>query len=280
MKKLVCYLHCALLVGACSTAQSEALRLTTSVPECRLPAGPVLPQKYQQLAKGDKQFAWIGKAGNADRRVSGAGWETVDGSEMRTWFDFFAADFNGDGLCDWYLNAATPHSSGGDRDTLNTLYLGQPNGYQRVGASIPANKPDELGFGQADQQQASFLFGEELAIIHDSAGKTNYFISALYGRHIRQSQLPGYRVMRWDAEKKTLRVLDKWQSGSPAAQVYAYFKAHGARQPVDKASAPQDSLVRFDAEVETAERARACEADAGSGASPHLLAQCKAQAGR
>jgi hypothetical protein len=288
MNRIVSCLHGVLLAVACSLAHSENMRLSTTIPDCRMPAGSVLPQKYQQLARRDKQFAWMAKAGGADRRVSGEGWETIDGSGMRTWFDLFAADLNGDGLCDWYINAASPLSSGGDRDTLNTLYIGQPSGYRRVGASIPASEPDQLGFGRADQQQADYLFGEELAVIHDAASKTSYFVGALYSRNGQQSLQPGYRIMRWDADKTSLRILDKWAPDSPAAQVYAYFKTQGARLPVAKGTAPQDSLLRFDAEIEAAEMMQACGADRAQGApadggtflSPHLLARCKRPARR
>lgn len=46
--------------------------------------------------------------------------------------------------------------------------------------------------------------------------------------------LPGYRIMMWDENKRSLLVLDKWEPQSTAAQVYAFFKKHGARRPAFK----------------------------------------------
>ena len=190
---------------------------------------------------------------------------------------------DGDGYCDWYLDTASPMSSGGDRDSINTLYLGGVRGWERTGAAIPANKPDQLGFGKADAEQERYLFGEEPAVIHDAASKSNYIIAALYERNTQRDSRPGYRIFDWDAGKKTLRLLDKWAPGSKAAEVYAFFKAHGARRPAPVSVAAEDSIQLYDPEVEAFELTQACDqenvrpsfSDGGAAVSRHLLARCR-----
>ena len=67
-------------------------------------------------------------------------------------------------------------SSGGDRDTINTLYFGGPNDWSR-GGTLPDNKADERSFGKSVHEQEHNLFGGEPAMIHDAASKTNYVIT-------------------------------------------------------------------------------------------------------
>jgi len=78
-----------------------------------------------------------------------------------------------------------------------------------------------------------------------------------------------------------LRPLDKWEPGSKAAAVYAFFKAHGAYEPSVKSTGPQDRITHFDPEVESYELDTACDADRSAeekaAISPHLLARCKRQ---
>ncbi|MRX11720.1 hypothetical protein GJ697_28215 [Pseudoduganella sp. FT25W] len=50
-----------------------------------------------------------------------------------------------------------PMSTGGDRDSVNTLYLGNASGWSRVGAAIPSDRPDQLGAGQAYAEQADVV---------------------------------------------------------------------------------------------------------------------------
>lgn len=246
------------------------MRLTTDIPDCCMSVGKILPQKYQTLAKKNKEFAWVRKAGADDANVNGNGWETIDGSSIHTWFKFSRVDLDNDGMCDWYLHAAFQMSIGGDHDSINTLYLGRKGGWLRIGATLPANRPDELGFGKAYEQQQGYLFGEEIGVIHDATKRVNYLIGAFYSRHVRRDSMPGYRVMVWDADKKTLRLLDKWKPGSKAAEVYAFFKQHGAQTPAPKTAAPEDTLYHFDPEIEAFEMEQACDPDSPQWSAPHL----------
>lgn len=288
MKKTCHFIHGLLLATAASLAQGEPMQLTTDIPDCRMPAGKVLPQKYQTLAKKYKEFAWIRKAGADDYIVNGEGWERIDGSSMFNWFTFFRVDLNNDGLCDWYLNASAPMSTGGDRDSINTIYIGRAKGWSRLGARVPDNKPDQLGAGSAIAEQDNYLFGEEIATIHDASSGTNYIVSAFFNRHVQRDSMPGYRVMAWDTDKKTLRLLDKWEPGSKTAEVYAFFKQHGARTPAPKTAAPEDTLYRFDPEIDAFEIEQACNPDSlqrsapdlYGAVSPHLPARCERQQAR
>jgi hypothetical protein len=279
MKFRLFHLSCALLIGFCTPALAQNTNLTADIPACRMPAGPILPAKYERLARKYKEFAWVRKAMPDDGDLNGSGWERVDGSSMYSWFEFQRVDLNNDGYCDWYVNSLAPTSSGGDRMTINTLYLGQKSGWIRIGATMPDNKPDELGFGDSDAQQERYLFGEELSVLHDTASKTNYIITAFYDRHEEHMMKPGYRILAWDADKKTLRLLDKWEPGSKAAEVYAFFKAHGARRPAKTGRPDSDTMNSFDPELEEVELEVAC--DAGSPwrdqktMSRHVLAHCK-----
>jgi hypothetical protein len=283
MKFIVRHLIPALLATACIVASGQATQLTVNIPECRMPPGKVLPDKYYKLRGAKQEFKWVRKVTAADYVAGGEGGERVDGSSMYNWFSLYRIDLNGDGYCDWYLNSAAPMSSGGDRDTINTLYLGGPNGWSRVGATMPGNKPDELGFGKAYAEQRQYLFGEEPAMIHDAASKTNYIITAFYERNEQRDSRPGYRIFDWDADKKTLRLLDKWMPGSKAAEVYAFFKAHGARRPANRSVAASDTIDSFDPNVEAFELTQACDPqselrsfpESNGGVSRYLLARCK-----
>lgn len=255
-------------------ASAQGLRMTTQIPDCRLPAKP-FPEKYEKLAWTNKVYAWIRKAPPDDPVVSGGSGERADDSGMVVWLTFYRTDLNNDGECDWYLNAATPLSTGGDRDSINTVYLSGKKGWTRVGAPVPANKPDELGIGKTGAQQARYLFGEDISVIHDTASNTNYFVTAFYSRHDRYYAMPGYRIMVWDAAQSNLRLLDKWEPGSKAAEVYAFFKRHGARRPAMKTEKPGDTLERFDPETESYELSNACESTETGYLSRHLLAHCQ-----
>lgn len=262
---------------------NQSVQLTLNIPECRMPAGKVLPDKYYKLPRDQDAFHWVPTAASGDHVIEGNGWERVDGSAMHDWFAFYRIDLNGDGLCDWYLNAAAPMSTGGDRESINTLYLGRAAGWTRIGADVPQDKPDGLGYGKTSAQQRQFLFGEEPAVIHDAASKANYIVAALYSRNGQRSGRPGYRIFDWDADRNILRLLDKWEPGSKAAQVYAYFKAHGARMPAPGATAASDTIQTFDADVEAFELEQACDpqsalrsfAEANGVVSQYLLDRCK-----
>jgi hypothetical protein len=259
------------------------MRLGTDVPECHMPPGQMLPQKYQKLAKRYKEFAWALKTAPNDRTVEGNGWERVDGSSMYNWFQFSRIDINNDGYCDWYLNASAPMSTGGDSDSINTIYLGQKNGWLRIGASIPDNKPDQLGSGNAYDEQKRYLFGDEVGVLHDASAKINYLITAFDNRNVQHQNKPGYRIFIWDSDKKTLRLLDKWEPGSKAAEVYGFFKAHGAWVPAPTTVAPADRILHFDPQVEAFELEQACNPASPQRSFPenngpvsrYLLARCK-----
>jgi hypothetical protein len=272
---------CLLLALACAATHAQEMRLTTEIPPFRMPAGPVLPAKYGKLATKWKDFAWLRQVTRNDEFAAGNGWERIDGSSIHSWFAFARIDVNNDGWCDWYVDASAPMSTGGDDDTINTLYLGKGSGWSRIGATLPDNKPDELGFGKAYDEQDRYLFGEEPAVIHDAVSATNYIVTALYSRHVRRYAYPGYRILAWDAGKNTLRPLDKWEPGSKAAAVYAFFKAHGAYEPSAMSTPPPDRIIHFDPEVESYELDMACDRDKSAeekaAISPHLLAQCKRQ---
>ena len=282
MKNRSFFLNAFVLSIFMPLATAQGLQLTTQVPGCRQ-SEKSFPEKYERLAKRKKGYEWILKAAPADAIVSGKGEERADESSMYDWLTFYRVDLNNDGICDWYLNSIAPISSGGDRDSINTIYLGQRRGWQRVGASIPNDQPDELGFGNSDAEQSRYLFGEDISAIHDAATRTNYFITAFYSRHVSYSSLPGYRIMVWDENKRSLLVLDKWEPQSRAAQVYAFFKTHGARRPALKTEQSSDTLEQFDPDTETFEIAQACDvtatprtqAEHGSPLSRHLLARCK-----
>ena len=270
-------------IVAGSAAHAENASFTNVIPECRSPSAAAVPEKYLKLAKSEKDFAWAARIRKTDKDASGSGWELLEGSNMREWFSFYRADLNDDGYCDWYINAGSPQSSGGDRDSINTIYLGQPKGWLRIGAPVPNDKPDALGYGQADSQQARYLFGEDLALLYDSAGHVHYMISSFANRHAQHDYRPGYRIYVWDEKDKTLRALDKWEPGSKAAAAYGYFKAQGARVPMTKPAQPGDAILRFDPEVEAYEVSQACDRQSTQWAygdklnpiSPHLLARCK-----
>lgn len=283
MQKFSRYSAIALIAFVSALAQAQTTQLTIDVPACRSFSGTILPGKYNNLAKTDKVYAWLSKATPGDYRISGNGSERADGSSMYDALDFFRTDIDNDGYCDWYLNAGAPISTGGDRDSIDTIYLGRKAAWLRIGATVPANKPDELGVGNTTAEQKHYLFGEEIGVIHDPRDKSNYLVTAFYDRHVRRDSKPGYRVQVWDADKKTLRTLDKWEPKSKAAEVYAFFKAHGARIPSAKKTAPEDTILRFDLEIEAFELAQACNPDSPQRSSPefygapsrYLLARCK-----
>ncbi len=272
-------LNALLLAGACcvGAGHAQAQGLTLDIPACKPGPAKALPDKYYALAKQHKDFVWAPKTLREAATAGGAGWERVDGSGMHNWFAFRRIDINNDGYCDWYLDASVPLSTGGDRDSINTIYLGRPGGWSRIGASIPDNKPDQLGSGKAEAEQLNYLFGEEPGVIHDAGQKINYVITALYSRHARRSDLPGYRILTWDAAGKTLRALDKWQPGSKAAAVYAYFKRNGAYVAPVSGETPEEARLSFDIDQEKSELNQACDANAEQAAtlSPHLRAACK-----
>ncbi len=283
MKTIIFIVTAAIAAISCPAGLARASGLTLDIPECRMPPGRVMPAKYYRPGKNKGMFHWVRKVTAGDYVISEGGSVRVEGSGMDDWYSLYRIDVNSDAICDWYLNASAPISTGGDRDSINTMYLGGASGWSRVGAEVPLNKPDGLGYGKSAAQQHRFLFGEEPSVIHDAGSKTNYIIAALYSRHVRRDFYPGYRIFDWDAGKKTLRLLDKWEPGSRAAEVYAFFKAHGSRAPAAPSAAPEDSMNTFDPDVEAHELEMSCDPEGPQRSSPdqygavsrHLLARCE-----
>jgi len=277
MNKILLLAACGALAAtlAPARAQSPALKLTTDVPACTMPAGRPLPDTYYAHSRRGKPLAWTAAVTRAQGIAGGEGYERYDGSGIRDWFEFTRTDLDNDGTCDWFVTMSAPDSSGGDHDTLNTLYLGRPQGWLRIGAHVRPGDVDTLGSGPSGREQKKFLFGEGLATIHDAAARVNYFVTQFDERDTRQYSRPGYRIFTWDAQKQTLQLLDKWQPGSPGAQVYAYFKSHGAHSSDEAA---EGGLMRFDPEVEAFELTQRCQPDAtdegGAPVSQSLLAHC------
>ncbi|MEO1768098.1 hypothetical protein, partial [Thiobacter aerophilum] len=177
---------------------------------------------------------------------------------MYDWYTFTRMDLDGDGLCDWFLTSFAPYSTGGDSGVLNTLYFGTPSGWKRFGATIPENRPDGLGWGKSDQQQARFAFSSEAPLVlYEQNSGTPYLLGWFDTRHSsgRWDQ-EGYHIYRWNTHTNTLEELDKWQPGSAAAQVYAFFKKHGA---VNVAESGVSRIARFDPDIEKAEFESGCK---------------------
>lgn len=268
-KAFLCAVCC---LSAAATSAAE-MRLTLDAPACKMPPGKPLPAKYYGIAKKWKEFRWVQKVRPDQMIVSGAGDERVDGSRMYDWYTFNKMDINGDGICDWFLTSLAPSSTGGDSGVLNTLYMGSSAGWQRVGAVIPDSKPDGLGWGRSDAQQAEFAFSSDAPlVVWDHKGRIPYLIGWFDRRHStgRQDQ-EGYHVYRWNAAKNTLEELDKWAPGSAAAQVYAFFKQHGA---VDVTETGAGRVRKFDPEVEQTEFTFGCKDEAALKRSPHFAKAC------
>ena len=280
--KLLFLLSATALIAASPAVHAQDTSFTNVIPACCMPAGSPMPDRYLKLAKRWKEFAWVKKVKRTDTIASGDGWERIDGTSMFEWFGFYRADLNNDGWCDWFINATIPLSTGGDHDSINTLYLGQRKGWHRIGAPIPANHPDNLGSGKMDEQQSRYLFGEEPALVFDAAERVHYIVTSFFERHAQHLSSPGYRIFVWDDKASTLRLLDKWEPGSKGAAAYAFFKAHGARKIDTGHERPEDDVDTFDPDVEADEIRQACEQERSTMAeplSPHLLARCGRQAG-
>lgn len=285
MKKIYSIIISALLTAMGAHVSAQIPHMTNRVPECHVIEGHYFPEKYIKLAKRHKEFSWTLKVSGNTRDVSGNGWERIDGSSLFNAFLFSRIDVNNDGNCDWYVTALAPLSTGGDRDILNTIYLSQKNGWSRIGASIPDDMPDELGAGKSTTEQKHYLFGEDIAVIHDLADNINYLITAFYERDIQRDGKPGYRIFAWDKRIRTLALLDKWEPGSKAAAVYAYFKSNGASSTTISGKVGDDGIDRFDPAIEAFELQQACNPDSpqrtfpenSAPVSPYLLARCNRQ---
>jgi len=233
------------------------MQLSIEVPACKTAAEKVFPAKYYGIAKKWEEFRWLKKVRLNDLSLSGNGDERIDGSSMFDQYYFGKLDINGDGLCDWYVISLAPYSSGGDSGVLNTVYVASPKGWIRLGAVIPDDKPDGLGWGTSSQYQSEFSFSSEMLLsLWDQKTGKPYLIGWFESRRYsgRQDQ-DGYHIYIWDSVKNKLKELDKWQPQSAAAQVYAFFKKNGA---VDTSTTGIDRLVNFDPKIEKDELEKGC----------------------
>ena len=234
------------------------IELSQDIPSCQNSTSKPLPEKYYSIAEKWNDFKWVKKVTSKDVMVSESGYERIDGSGIRDWFNFVKLDINGDGICDWFVTASSPLSSGGDSNVLNTLYLGSRNKkWRRIGAEIPNHKPDILGAGRSNDQQDDYTFSSETPfVLWDRKSKISYFIGYFYTRTYGKPYQKGYEVYIWNAEQKNLQKLDKWEKGSAAEKVYAYFKQHGAVDPIIEEG--ENNIAQFDQDLEDSEARAKC----------------------
>lgn len=259
-------------------ALATDLQLSLDLLACKMPPGKPLPAKYYNIARKWKEYRWVTNVRPGDLIASGSGDERVDGSRMFDWYTFGKLDINGDGVCDWFLTSLAPYSTGGDGGVLNTLYLGGPTGWRRVGARIPGDKPDGLGWGNAGNDQANFTFSSDVPLtLWDEKNRTPYLIGWFDNRHEpgRSMNRYGYRIYHWEKSRNTLQELDKWEPGSAAAQVYAFFRQHGA---VDTTQTGKDRIVGFDPDFENNEFVLGCLDEKTLAWSVHFARLCKTPA--
>lgn len=255
----------------------DDLQLSLDIPRCKSATGAALPDKYYEAAKVWEEYDWVQDVKPDDFIAGGSGLERVDGSKMYDWLEFSKIDLNDDNLCDWFVVSSAPYSTGGDSGTLNTIYLGYSSEWKRVGASMPDDRPDELGFGNSSNEQSQFAFSSEaLLIVYDQKDPKSYFIGRFNDRaYTGRSDQRGYHIYVWDAERDTLEELDKWESGSTAAQVYGWFKEHGA---VDPTVIGSGRLVEFRPDEEKWELSFGCRDEDLITLSPGFAAKCESMA--
>jgi len=251
------------------------IELSQEIPSCQNSTANPLPEKYYSIAKKWNDFKWVKKVTFKDVIVSESGSELIDGSGIRDWFDFGKLDINGDGICDWFVTASSPLSSGGDSDILNTLYFGRKNKkWQRLGAEIPNTLPDELGWGKASDQRDDYTFSSETPfVLWDKKSKISYFIGYFYTRTYGKPYQKGYEIYIWNAEQNNLQELDKWEKGSAAEKVYAYFKQHGAVDPTIEDG--ENNIAQFDQDLEDSEIITKCMNEELLERSSGLAERCK-----
>lgn len=269
----LCFIVCSLAPVATSAVE---VKLSLDAPACKMPKGRPLPAKYYAIANKWKEFRWVKKVHSDDLVVSKGGDERVDGSSMYDWYNFHNLDINGDGKCDWFLTSLAPYSTGGDSGMLNTIYLGAASGWKRIGADIPNDKPDGLGWGKANNQQAEFAFSSDAPlIVWDVENKKPYLIGWFATRHStgRQDQ-EGYHIYRWSNTKNTLEELDKWEPNSAAAKVYAHFKQYGAVNVIETGS---NRISEFDSSIEQSEFDRGCADEDVLKRSSHFAKACQSR---
>lgn len=202
------------------------LNFTVQIPECKSPAGRVLPAKYYR-------YEWASKVTNTDIMVGGQAEKKYDDPDEKShlWQYLVKTDINGDGWCDWMVTSTFPLSTGGDRNSINTFYLGQAVDWVRIGADLRegSNSADGLGFISSMSQEELFSHFESAAFLYEKTERKTYLIGVFMERHVRQYLNPGYHVYVWDHNKNRLVELEKWGGKDRrGVQAYAYFKKYGA----------------------------------------------------
>ena len=256
MRSFIFFILFAVFANSWS-AQSDNVELSLEIPVCKMPKAKPLPEKYYRFSEQWKEFLWVRKVKSNDSSANGSGYERIDGSQLFNWHNFGKLDINGDGTCDWFLVSLAPYSSGAGGGILNTLYVGTPTGWLRIGAQIPNNDPDVLGAGNSSKEQENFSFSSEALIsIWDKKGNVPYLIGSFdKSQDSGRLDQDGYHIYIWDSVKNKLKELDKWQPQSAAAQVYAFFKKNGA---VDTSTTGIDRRVNFDPKIEKDELEKGC----------------------
>jgi hypothetical protein len=213
----------AMLIGIPAAAE---LNFSVEVPQCKPPASKALPAKYYR-------YEWASKITKTDSTVSGQAEKKYDDPHDTNylWHELVRLDINGDGWCDWIITSLFPLSNGGDRNSINTFYLGQAIEWLRIGADLREgpNSPDGLGFISSMSQEDLFNLFENASFLYEKTERKIYLIGLFMDRHVRQYSNPGYHIYVWDNAKNKLVELEK-RSGRDrrGAVAYAYFKKYGA----------------------------------------------------
>jgi hypothetical protein len=214
---------CSLLIARPALAE---LQFTGKMPECKSPKGRNLPSKYYR-------YEWAKTVTRGDSIVGGNAEKKFDDPDEKSylWHKLVKADINSDGWCDWIVTSSFPLSAGGDRNSINTFYLGTAEEWKRRGADLKGgqNIPDGLGFTKSIDQENLFNFFESVGFLYEKTERRMYLIGMFADRHIRQYQVPGYHIYFWDNKKNSLVELEKSSKKTRnGGQAYAYFKKHGA----------------------------------------------------
>lgn len=243
--------------------QAADLNLTREIPACKMSPSKVLPAKYYALAKKWKEFHWVYEVNKKDFVVYGSGFEGLEGSGLYSSLCFYKMDINSDGLCDWIViyQSAPLSMVSKDLKFLDTFYLGNEKDWVRIGLKTPKDKPDQIYTTAENEYKKFALFADAPLVVFDRRDAIHYLIrppidECHYGSFMNGPYNYGYRIYTWDSQNDFLRKLDKWDPGSAAAQVYTYFKQHGA---VDPTQTGAGRIVRFDLKIEEVELDRGCK---------------------
>lgn len=244
-------------------AQAADLNLTQEIPTCEMSPGRVLPAKYYALAEKWKEFHWVYEVNKKDSVVYGSGFEGLEGSGLYSSLYFYKMDINSDGLCDWIViyQSAPLSMVSKDLQFLDTFYLGSEKNWVRIGLKAPKDKPDQIYTATENEYKKFALFADAPFVVFDRRDAIHYLIGPPideyhYGSFMSEPYNYGYQIYTWDSQNDFLRKLDKWDLGSAAAQVYVYFKQHGA---VDPTQTGAGRIVRFDVKIEEVELDRGCK---------------------